>query len=140
MTSLFVITAALQTAVPALAPEPHWRVAPVTAGYWTWRTFPGGSEALFSTPLGVQFTIRCTLASRTVSLLRTGAVPGRATVVRTTSLERTLPATGTLGARDPLLDAVAFTRGRWSVEVAGAPRLILPSWPEPVRAVEDCRK
>jgi hypothetical protein len=61
-------------------------------------------------------------------------------VVRTTSLERTLPATGILGAQDRLLDAIAFSRGRFSVEIAGTPRLILPSWPEPARAIEDCRK
>ena len=138
------IAAAGQAVVPAPtsapAPQQHWRVAPVTAGTWTWRTFPGGSEALFSTPAGVQLTLRCTLASRTVALLRTGALPGVATAVRTTSLERTLPGGGVLGARDPLLDAVAFTRGRWSVEVAGLARLILPSWPEPARTVEDCRK
>jgi hypothetical protein len=135
-----MILAAVQAAVPAPAPQQHWRVAPVTAGTWTWRTFPGGSEALFSTTAGVQLTLRCTLASRTVALLRTGALPGAGVVVRTTSLERTLPASAVLGARDPLLDAVAFTRGRWSVEATGTSRLIPPSWPEPARTVEDCRK
>jgi hypothetical protein len=117
-----------------------WSVAPADAGNWSYRAIPGGSEATFGSPGGVQLTLRCTLGSRTVQLLRTGAVPGTAIVVRTTSLERTLPASATLGARDPLLDAIAYTRGRWSVEAPGLARLILPSWPEAARSIEDCRK
>jgi hypothetical protein len=117
-----------------------WAVAPASAGNWSYRAIPGGSEASFGNPGGTQLTLRCTLASRTVQLLRTGAVPGTGVVVRTTSLERTLPASATLGARDPLLDAIAYTRGRWSVEAPGLARLILPSWPEPARSIEDCRK
>jgi len=134
-----MVAAALQIAQPQVGPAQHWRVAPVTAGSWTWRAVPGGSEALFQTSAGVQFTLRCTLASRTVALIRSGAPAGAPVVVRTTSLERTLPATPIVGAQDPLLDAMAFSRGRISVEALGASRLILPSWPEPARAVEDCR-
>ena len=140
MTSIGLIAATLQLAQPQAATAQHWRVAPVTAGSWTWRAVPGGSEALFQTPYGHQFGLRCTLASRTVTLIRSGAPAGLPIVVRTTSLDRTLPAAAVLGARDPMLDAMAFSRGRISVEVFGAPRLILPSWPEPARAVEDCRK
>ena len=135
-----LIAAALQLAQPQLATAQHWRVAPVTAGSWSWRAVPGGSEAVFASATGVQFTVRCTLASRTVALVRTGAPLRAAAIVRTTSLERSLPPTGTLGAQDRLLDAMAFSRGRFSVEVSGVPRLILPSWPEPARAIEDCRK
>jgi hypothetical protein len=140
MNLVIVVAAALQLAQPQIAAAPHWRVAPVEAGRWTWRAVPGGSEASFANALGVQFTIRCNLPSRTVALIRSGAPIGVGAVVRTTSLERTLPATGILGAQDRLLDAIAFSRGRFSVEIAGTPRLILPSWPEPARAIEDCRK
>ncbi|MCW3796917.1 hypothetical protein OMW55_03745 [Sphingomonas sp. BN140010] len=140
MVSIGLIAAALQLAQPQLAAAQHWRVAPVEAGNWSWRAVPGGSEAAFANAAGVQFMLRCNLASRTVTLLRSGAPVGTPVVVRTTSLERTLPATGMLGAQDRLLDAIAFSRGRFSVEVAGVPRLIVPSWPEPARAIEDCRK
>jgi hypothetical protein len=44
-----------------------------------------------------------------------------------------------LGARDPLLDAMAFSRGA-AVEVAGLPALVLPADPAISRVVEDCRK
>lgn len=67
--------------------------------------------------------------------------------VRTTSLTRALPvqpaATGPLSSaltpRDPLLDAMAFSRGRFLVEAAGAPYLAIPAWAEVARVTEDCR-
>ena len=134
------VGAHLAMALLQVATLQPWSVAPANAGNWSYRAIPGGSEALFGNVGGTQLTVRCTLASRTVQLLRTGAVPGTAIVVRTTSLERTLPASATLGARDPLLDAIAYSRGRWSMEAPGLPRLILPSWPEAARSIEDCRK
>lgn len=47
--------------------------------------------------------------------------------------------TARLGPRDPLLDQMAFSRGRFTLEVAGLPALYLPSWPEVSRVIEDCR-
>ena len=44
-----------------------------------------------------------------------------------------------LTARDPLLDAMAFSRGRFAVEAAGMATLYVPSWPEVSRVIEDCR-
>ena len=53
------------------------------------------------------------------------------------------PATAQLIAElprtDPLLDAIAFSRGRFAVSVSGTPALVLPAWPELTRVVEDCR-
>lgn len=40
---------------------------------------------------------------------------------------------------DPILDAIAFSRGRFAFEAAGLPTLYLPSWPEVSRVIEDCR-
>ena len=66
--------------------------------------------------------------------------------VRTSFGARSLPverlpeyATATLAARDPFLDNMIFSRGRISIEVAGSPMLVLPSWAEAARVVEDCR-
>lgn len=42
-------------------------------------------------------------------------------------------------ARDPLLDAMAFSRGRFAVEVSALPTLYVPAYPEVTRAIEDCR-
>jgi hypothetical protein len=128
-------------AVPVPAPVPVvWRAAPLHAGTWLYRPIPGGSEALFQTGQGTQFAIRCTLATRRVSFGRTGAAPTMLLRIMTTSSERTLPVGNAVDSSDPLLDAIAFSRGRFAVTGAPAPMLVMPSWAEPARAVEDCRK
>jgi hypothetical protein len=42
-------------------------------------------------------------------------------------------------ANDPLLDAIAFSRGRLWVDVQGTSPLVLRSAAEPARSIEDCR-
>jgi hypothetical protein len=80
--------------------------------------------------------------------MRRGAPTGAAIIVRTSVNERSLPiaaqsergyAAASLQANDSFLDAIAFSRGRIMVEMAGTPDLIIPAWPEPARVVEDCR-
>ena len=44
-----------------------------------------------------------------------------------------------IDARDPLLDAIAFSKGRFVVDVVGLPTLYVPSFPEVTRVIEDCR-
>ncbi len=44
-----------------------------------------------------------------------------------------------LAVSDSLLDAMAFSRGRFMVEMGGAPTLVLPAWAEIGRVIEDCR-
>ena len=131
--------AAPPVAVPVVPPV-NWRAAPLTAGTWVYRAIPGGSEAVFQTNLGPQFTVRCTLATRRVSFLRPGAAPGMLLRIMTTSSERTLPVGNAVASFDPVLDAIAFSRGRFAVAGAPAPMLIMPSWAEPARAIEYCRK
>jgi hypothetical protein len=139
--SVLVMAAAVQAApVTITQPLADWRSVQVAQGYWVWRSFPGGSEALFQSVGGVQLALRCNLSNRTVTMVRSGAVPGSSLIVRTSNMERSLPASGTLAATDRLLDAVAFSRGRFSVEGGGVARLVVPAWPEAARSVEDCRK
>ena len=93
--------------------------------------------------------LRCDRARRTVSLWREGAPTGNMMTVRTSYGARNLPvsvqagplafAYAALPASDRLLDQIAFTRGRFTVEVPGRPMLVIPAWPEPARVVEDCR-
>jgi hypothetical protein len=45
----------------------------------------------------------------------------------------------TLTARDALLDAMAFSRGRFAIETQSLPTLYVPSWPEVSKVIEDCR-
>ena len=44
-----------------------------------------------------------------------------------------------LSPTDALLDAMAFSKGRFAVEVPGLPTLYIPSYPEVTRVIEDCR-
>ncbi len=69
--------------------------------------------------------------------------------IRTETSDRAVPAqqagTGlsmlaaTLPAADPLLAAMAFSKGRFAVETQGLATLYIPSWPEVTRVIEDCR-
>jgi len=58
----------------------------------------------------------------------------------TASPDSTGKAQVSLRPTDPLLDAMAFSRGRFMLEMPGAPTLYLPAWPELSRVVEDCRQ
>ncbi len=65
--------------------------------------------------------------------------------LRASSTLRSVTATqGGLGsiavfeARDPLLDALAFSRGRFGIAIAGIETSV-PTWPEITRVLEDCR-
>lgn len=137
---------------PAPAPPPSpaptgWADLPLTPGTWTYAQTGNDSAASYGPADAPVFTVRCDKAGRSVSLQRPGASGGGAMSLRTSYGARTLPVTpdapfanATLPARDPFLDGMVFSRGRISVEVAGAPMLVLPSWAEPARVVEDCRK
>lgn len=122
-------------AAPAPPPAPpapaDWRDAPLTPGTWHYLSEKTGSSALFGAEL---FRLRCDKASAQIRLSGANIAPlGRITTSFGTD---TLAAA--LNPRDPVLDRIAFSRGRFMVETAGA-RLILPAWPEFARVVEDCR-
>ena len=44
-----------------------------------------------------------------------------------------------LDPRDPVLDAMGFSRGRFIVETATMRPLVIPAWAEVLRVAEDCR-
>jgi hypothetical protein len=143
---------------PASAPAPvprysgDWRDWPVTPGTWVYRQDARGSIALFGV-LGAdaEVTLRCDRAARVLYLSRKGAAPDNAPMVlRTSSVTRSLASQPTgatpaymataLNPADPLLDAIAFSRGRFIIEQAILPTLVIPAWAEPARVIEDCRQ
>ena len=136
---------------PLPLPPTDWRDAPQTPGNWAWAMAGGRSTATFSGPSGAALvTLSCDRAQGRVLLSRTGAAAAALPLaVTTTSTRRPLlsdpsyPAQGWLvvpiAATDGLLDAIAFSRGRFALETAGQETLYLPSWPEISRVVEDCR-
>jgi len=145
--------------VPAPTPSPTPRAAPpvsadwrdwaLTPGTWAYRQDERGSIALFGQAgADAELTLRCDRARGRIYLSRRGA--GATSLdIRTTSLTRRLDALPTggmpaylaaeLGVRDPLLDAIGFSRGRFLVEAQGQPVLVVPAWAETLRVVEDCR-
>lgn len=138
---------------PQPAPPPpaaaDWRDWPVTPGDWSYTRDGRGSRAAFGPSGGAaRLVLRCDLGERRLYLSREGTSLAPV-AVRTSSMTRALPVraeggtspriAATLAAGDPLLDAMAFSRGRFAIEQAGAPTLVLPAWAEVGRVIEDCR-
>lgn len=133
---------------PAPTPPPAapgWQDAPLTGGDWSYSGQGAASAASYGAPGQPLFILRCE-PSRQMSLARVGASAGAGLTIRTSSVARTIAAApqggalvASLAASDRFLDAVAFSRGRFTVESSGTPMLILPAWPEVARVIEDCR-
>ncbi len=136
---IMLAAAALQGAIVASPVPADWRVRPLTAGSWSWRGDALVSEATFSDPRGAQLVLRCVQATRRVMISRIGSVSTTPIRIATTSSQRVLPPGNMLLGGDPLLDAIAFSRGRLWVDVSGTMPLVVRAAAEPARAVEDCR-
>ncbi|PTS81094.1 hypothetical protein DBR17_10110 [Sphingomonas sp. HMWF008] len=123
-----------------------WRDWAVTPGDWAYRAEERGSIAVFGAARAdALLTLRCDRGAGVVYLSRSGAAATPLTL-RTSSIARTVPVQPSGGsvavaltARDPLLDALAFSRGRFIVEQQGTPTLVVPAWAEVGRVIEDCR-
>lgn len=153
--------AASAPAAPRAAPQPAARPAPAplatqwqyraaTPGNWTYRAESAGSVALFGPAAGEpRFSIRCDRAGGRIMFARPGGVAGQgAMTIRTSGDAATWPVTPAAGAaatvairaaNDAMLDQIAYSRGRFMVEVAGMEPLYLPAWGEVSRVIEDCR-
>jgi hypothetical protein len=119
--------------LPAPPPSSDWRDLDLTAGIWSY----DGVSARFLASDGAAFALRCDTAARRILIEREGAAGEM--IIRTTEVERRFAdVRAPLPAGDPFLDAIVFSRGRFAVEAAGR-RLVIPAWPEPAKAVEDCR-
>lgn len=103
-------------------------------GQWSFVATATGGEARY----GALLALQCDRPTRTVTISRP-ALPVAALTIVTDTTSRTLPPNGRLSAYDPLLDAMAFSRGRFLVSGGAGPVLAVPSWPEGARAIEDCR-
>jgi len=142
---------AVPTPAPAPAPAPpprsaDWRDWPLTPGSWHWRSEGQGSAAVFGSSGQPVLTLSCDRARGRILLTRSGPLVSSSFVIRTTSLARSLAPVATttgaaieLGARDALVDAMGYSRGRFVIEGGGMPTLVVPAWAEILRVAEDCR-
>lgn len=119
------------------------------AGDWTYAPTSDGSHAVFANSSGQpQLTIRCTKSTRRVALLKAVSSASPSIWVWTSSQKKNLPATydsssgqviADLAAYDPLLDAIASSRGRVGFSTSGLEALVVPPWADIARVIEDCR-
>lgn len=133
---------------PAPKPAPlagDWQDWPLTPGTWRYARDAGGTRATFGQGGAGVLSLRCDMAARRVILSRPGSADGAMTI-RTSSTTRAVPvqvaagaADAVFAAREPLLDAMAFSRGRVAIEQRGAPTLVVPPYAEIGRVIEDCR-
>lgn len=144
---------------PMVPPMPDWRDVPLAAGDWTWAPHASGSEARFG--VAGQQPVAILQCDRNISVVRLSlpydpayAPAAQATITTSTSsgtvaVERQVvdgqaTLTMALPASHRLLDAMAFSRGRFLVQIEGVNWhgvnwIALPSWSEVGRVVEDCR-
>lgn len=142
------------TTAPAAPPPPRftgdWRDAPLTPGAWRWSVAGGQSVASFgltaqSPPIMLACIAKGSVQLRVAGNATTATPIGITTSGGTFPLMSDPPSPGataivvTLPARAPVLDAMAFSRGRFVIEVAGQLPSYLPAWPEVARVIEDCR-
>jgi hypothetical protein len=148
------------TPAPPLAPAPaptpapappafagNWADAPATPGDWSY----GGGTASFGDPGGApRLVMRCDRPGAAIEIVRPGAAGAASQMLVMTEFgNRALEAAptvsdpGAIAARvsvhDALLDAMAFSKGRFAIDTAGLPTLYIPSWAEITRVIEDCR-
>lgn len=142
------------TVAPPQIPTPtydNWMDAPQTPGDWHYEVTPTGGVARFGPSQSeARFSMVCDRTRGTVSLVRAGSAPVAVAMrIRAEAGDRTLDAVpsggqppslvATLPANDPFLDWMAFSKGRFAVEVHGLDTLYVPAWPEVSRVIEDCR-
>ncbi|AUX70253.1 hypothetical protein CHX26_12785 [Porphyrobacter sp. HT-58-2] len=132
-------------------PNDMWMDAPATPGEWRYEINGEGSAALFlDDRQSASFSLWCEARSGSVALVRYGtAREPHVITVRSETTTRSISAEQTqspypylvtaLRPSDPLLDAIALSKGRFAVEVDGLPPLYLPSHAEVSRVIEDCR-
>ncbi|MBA2466661.1 MAG: hypothetical protein H0V46_03545 [Sphingomonas sp.] len=131
------------------AAAPDYSTARIAPGSWSYQPMPGGSAARFMDATGTaRFALECSRMTRRVTISRSAAAAAPGLFIWTTDASRSLGVRFDpvamrvmveLAARDPLLDAIAFSRGRIAVVMSGGEALVMPAWPEAARTIEDCR-
>ena len=138
------------TPPPPPPPAADWRDVAITPGGWVYSAQGNVTQALFGPANSeAHFIVRCDRSSNRIALVRQGVGSGDMMTIRTTFGARNFPvtarreplalSTAIVAASDRFLDGMAFSRGRFTVELPGTPMLVIPSWPEPARVIEDCR-
>ena len=118
-------------------------------GAWIYSAASDGSEATFvdaqSRP---QLTIHCSRATRRVTISKPVAAASLSLWIWTSAQTKSVPSTydpakaqvtAEFAPFDPMLDAIASSRGRIGFSTSGLAATIVPPWGEVGRVIEDCR-
>jgi len=145
------IAAALALAVSSALPAQiadQSTTAPLP-GNWAYSANADGSEGVFTDANSQpQLSLRCVRSQRRVILSKPATAAAATMAVWSSTASKSWPATfdaatARLSAQianwDPVLDAVAYSRGRFAVAAAGQQPLVVPAWADISRIVEDCR-
>lgn len=131
-----------------------WRDLPLPAGDWFFAKTAQGSLARFGLAGAIPLaSLECNRARGEISLILpgqpAGAGPWPADIAAATTsgtfTAESYPTGGVAAtairfpASARMLDAMAFSRGRFRIGVAGLAPLVLPAWSEVGRVIEDCR-
>ncbi|MCW5646298.1 MAG: hypothetical protein KIT23_03550 [Sphingopyxis sp.] len=129
--------AAAPTPAPLPTPTRGWEERAVDAGSWR---YDASSRAATFVPTGSAnplLTMTCSGSAIRLTSALTGAVSLRTSAG--TDEIRFDGGSATLPSRDPRLDRIAFSRGRFALEAPGGGALTLPVQSEIGRVIEDCR-
>jgi hypothetical protein len=127
-----------------------WADLALSNGGWRYESDGAISRAIFGeNPFRPAMVLACNRGQGWVGIAVRGTQPGpRRMDILTETAQRAVTAANqpevegvaaTLAPGDPLLDAMALSKGRFAVAVEGAGMLIVPSWAEVSRVIEDCR-
>ena len=129
--------AAAPTPAPLPTPTRGWEERAVESGAWR---YDAGSRAATFVPTGSAnplLTMTCSGSAIRLTSALAGAVSLRTSAG--TDEIRFDGGSATLPNRDPRLDRIAFSRGRFALETPGGGALTLPVQSEIGRVIEDCR-
>ena len=132
-------------------PLEAWQDLPVSPGDWSYAANAQGSVARFGSTNDAIFMIQCSFGANgqaEIYLTRSGQSDGSPSMtIRTTNGSARFAAEAgkaggivtALAPHEPILDNMAFSRGRIMIGTPGLPDLVIPDWPELTRVIEDCR-
>jgi hypothetical protein len=132
-------------------PTGEWIDWPLAPGTWVYRTDARGSLALFGpTGANATVTLRCDTSRSRIYLSVNGSGHSGTFLIRTSSTMKAFErvqasneppyVAAEIMPSDAILDAIAYSRGRFAIEVGGLHPLAIPNWNEISRVVEDCRR
>lgn len=152
----FLISAALaltaasslnaQATAPVIADQ---SIATPVAGTWAYSDNGDGGEAVFTDANAQpQLSLRCVRSTRRVILSKPATTAATTLNLWSSTATKSFPAsfdastarlTTQIANWDPVLDAIAYSRGRFAVAAGSQQPLVVPSWSDITRIVEDCR-